>query len=229
MGSKTPPSRAPRGAADWTAIDAGLVELAAKITSTWTQAETLFRQSDDLRREARDRLRDGEKRGESSVAKWIELSRLLRDAKAKLEKTPGAWGRLFSKHRRQLPRGFSRPNCYRLIRIAKNPTLDDRRNLRLLPRGGWTPLEALADVKPEELQAAIDRGDVKPGMKLKQAKAFAKGATALESDPIDDAKEGLRKGFRFAYGKLKDAPAAMRAEVGRFAQKLVNEFFPVEA
>lgn len=105
----------------------------------------------------------------NSVEAIIEVGRKLQQAKA--ECSHGEWGELTGETNRKPLLPFSHQTARRLKAIANNTALSNRAHVRDLP-ASWGTLALLAQLDPEDIEAAIADGTIHPEMERKDAEAL---------------------------------------------------------
>jgi len=113
----------------------------------------------------------------NSLGWQIEAARQLSELQEEL--LPGEWTRLFSDPDHPLPIGNLRSGQL-WTRVANNAALISPKNFPLLPTA-LSSLSALAGVKSEALQAALDSGRITTRSTTAEVKSFVREARELAS------------------------------------------------
>ena len=108
-----------------------------------------------------------------ALAQHLKAARYLRELRQEL--FPGEWSRLFADG--SLPIKHLR-TAQLWARVAGNPTLMSPDNLHRLPVA-LLSLSALAHVKPDVLQAALEAGRITGDSTAREVKAFVREACGL--------------------------------------------------
>lgn len=111
----------------------------------------------------------------NALAWQIEAAKHL--AQLQEELLAGEWTRLFTDPDHQLPVGNIR-TAQLWARVASNAALVAPKNFALLPTA-LSSLSALAGVKPEVLQPALDSGRITPDSTAREVTAFVREARGL--------------------------------------------------
>lgn len=104
-----------------------------------------------------------------SVQAVIEVGRQLQQAKA--ECSHGEWGELTGETTGKPMLPFSFRTARMLKAIAENAALSDRQHVADLP-ASWGTLAVLASLDPDDIEAAIADGTIRPEMERKDAEAL---------------------------------------------------------